>query len=142
MTYLPDINVWLAFVSPRHIHHAVARDWLQGIDRDSISFCRITQMGFLRLLTNKKVMGIDVISQSKAWETYDAIQKDSRVTFLNEPSGLEEIWRAMTQHRTPATRVWTDAYLAAFAKARELTLISLDKAMQSVKEISVIVLKE
>jgi len=52
MIYLPDVNVWIALAADQHIHHNVAKRWFTGIQDDQVLFCRITQLGFLRLLTN------------------------------------------------------------------------------------------
>ena len=57
MTYLPDVNVWIAMYSPGHAHHLAALDWFNGSSESDLLFCRVTQMGFLRLLTNRHVMG-------------------------------------------------------------------------------------
>src|SRR5438067_1379564 len=105
-TYLPDVNVWLALSSRRHIHNQKAAVWLQNMGQDGIAFCRVTQMGLLRLLTNPKAMGIDVVSQAQAWKVYDQICEDSHVTFLGEPSGLPEAWRSLTQQDKPAPKAW------------------------------------
>ncbi len=53
MIYLPDVNVWIALAADKHIHHSVAKRWFTNIQADQVLFCRITQLGFLRLLTNK-----------------------------------------------------------------------------------------
>jgi hypothetical protein len=57
MIYMPDVNVWVALTSNRHVHHALANKWVQTTENDQIAFCRITELGFLRLLTNSHVMG-------------------------------------------------------------------------------------
>ena len=57
---LPDINVWLALAFDSHIHHPDAKKWFDGLADDAICyFCRLTQLGFLRLATNPKVFGAD-----------------------------------------------------------------------------------
>jgi uncharacterized protein len=61
MIYLSDVNVWVAFASDWHVHHPVAKSWLEGLGTEQIAFCRITDLGFLRLLTNSRVMGEDVL---------------------------------------------------------------------------------
>jgi len=47
---LPDINAWVALASDRHVHHGLARDWFTAMRGAGTAFCRVTQMGFLRLL--------------------------------------------------------------------------------------------
>jgi toxin-antitoxin system PIN domain toxin len=67
-TCLPDINVWIALASDRHVHHEAAKSWFAGIEPGGTAFCRVTQMGFLRLTTNRHVMGADVVTQKEAWQ--------------------------------------------------------------------------
>ena len=62
---LPDVNVWIAAVSDRHEHHAAARHWFDSASAP-ICFFRVTQMAFLRLLTNPKVMGEDILRDRKS----------------------------------------------------------------------------
>jgi predicted nucleic acid-binding protein len=52
--FLPDINVWLALAFESHVHHEVAKGWLEGLSSEGCAFCRTTQQGFLRLATNPK----------------------------------------------------------------------------------------
>src|ERR1035437_4282472 len=53
----PDVNIWIALAAEGHVHHVPARDWFAAQPDGSVAFCRITQMGLLRLLTNSSVMG-------------------------------------------------------------------------------------
>jgi len=115
MIYLPDVNIWIALTSNRHVHHPIATEWLQGIDQDTIAFCRVSELGFLRLLTNPHVLGKDVLSASQAWRVYDAWRMDDRVVFLPERAGFSEQWRLLGNEISGGPNAWTDAYLAAFA---------------------------
>ncbi len=56
MVSLPDVNIWIALAAEGHVHHAPAREWFTAQADVSVAFCRITQMGLLRLLTNPDVM--------------------------------------------------------------------------------------
>jgi len=96
---LPDINVWIALASDRHVHHEEAKKWFAEIEPGGAAFCRVTQMGCLRLITNRHVMGADVVTQKEAWQVYQNLSKDQRVTFLHEPSGIEDGWRRLTPRR-------------------------------------------
>src|SRR5690242_11744028 len=113
--FLPDVNVWLALASPRHVHSGVCSCWLDSITAREVSFCRITQMGLLRLLTMEGVMGADVLSSREAWQTYRLMASDERISFISEPPALEPEWRKLTNYDRPAPKLWTDAYLAALA---------------------------
>jgi toxin-antitoxin system PIN domain toxin len=129
-TFLPDINVWLALASRRHVHNEAAAHWFEGVGREQAFFCRITQIGLLRLLTNARVMGVDVISQSEAWKTYHRILSDSRVQFSSEPAGIDHLWQHLSRGSYPAANLWTDAYIQAFAQLRELQVVSFDKGFR------------
>jgi hypothetical protein len=126
--FLPDVNVWLALASRRHVHNVIAAQWFQSIGGHEAAFCRITQMGFLRLLTNHHAMGVDVVGQVAAWQVYGELTRDFRVRFVPEPVGLEQRWQQFTQESRAATNLWTDAYIAALAQLRDLCVVSFDKA--------------
>ena len=130
-SYFPDINVWIALAYGGHEHHIPAATWLGEIDDDSIYFCRFTQLGFLRLLTNAVIMKEDVKNQHGAWEVYDLLLRDERFGFLPEP-GLEQVeiaFRNLTSAARPSTRQWPDAYVAAFAEVAGLTVVTFDRAL-------------
>jgi toxin-antitoxin system PIN domain toxin len=126
MTCLPDVNVWVALAVAEHVHHRAAKAWFDEVQDDSISFCRVTQMGFLRLLSNPRVMAEDALTAARAWRALDGFYEDSRILFAAEPRGLESSWRALTKHRGAGANFWTDAYLAAFASAAGHTLVTFD----------------
>lgn len=129
MTYLADVNVWLALAVVEHIHHKAAVEWFGESEEDRIVFCRTTQKGLLRLLTNRHVMGDDVLTAARAWEAYDILRENPRVRFVQEPPGLEDSWREATRHPHAGPNFWTDAYLAAFASAAGYVLLTFDRAL-------------
>jgi toxin-antitoxin system PIN domain toxin len=135
MIYLPDVNIWIALTSNRHVHHPIATEWLQGIDQDTIAFCRVSELGFLRLLTNPHVLGKDVLSPTQAWRVYDAWRMDDRVVFLPERAGFSEQWRLLGNEISGGPNAWTDAYLAAFAAHAKATIVTLDRTFPSVGKV-------
>lgn len=130
---LADVNVWLATLVAEHPHHEAAVTWWR--DRllpagDRLAFCRVTQLGLLRLLTNEQVMGRSRKTVPEAWSIYQQIHALPTVVFAPEPEGTEE---NLAEHcRIPdAPRVfWTDAYLAAFARAGGLGLVTFDQGFR------------
>ena len=127
----PDVNVWIALTSERHLHHIVAARWFASLREDShLCFCRITQISLLRLLTTQAVMGTEVMTQPEAWQIYDRWLDDPRVAFLDEPYGLEEAFRDYSRRRIPAPKEWADAYLLAFAAVSGLRLVTFDQAFR------------
>jgi toxin-antitoxin system PIN domain toxin len=133
----PDINVWIALTYQGHVHHARAASWFSGLPVDSrLFFCRFTQLGLLRLLTAEVVMSDEVMNQPQAWQTYDRWLRDDRVACLDEPPGLERVFRSLTRLRRPATKDWADSYLCAFASASQLTLVTFDQSLSRKAEHS------
>ena len=129
----PDINVWVALTYDRHVHHVIARGWFEGLEPTArLFFCRLTQLGLLRLLSAEAVMGPDQVqSQQEAWKTYDRWLEDERVELLDEPGGLEAHFRGLTRSAHAAPKDWADSYLAAFALASRLTVVTFDRAFQN-----------
>lgn len=103
-------------------------------------FCRWTQQGFLRLSTNPAALPELAISLKQAWLLYDAMIDDVRIAFADEPHLLETHWRAYTQRRSFSPKVWGDAYLAAFANAASLDLVTFDKGLRHYRGVNVILL--
>jgi toxin-antitoxin system PIN domain toxin len=130
MASLCDVNCLLAFCYDRHVHHFVALTWLEQQDTSSVVVCRNTQLGLLRLMTNTTVMDGDVCNLKHAWEIYDALMSDERFSFYGEPLGLEQPFRRYTASGRVSPKLWQDAYLAAFARAAKLQLITFDGGFQ------------
>ena len=137
---VPDVNVWLALTFDSHIHHPAAKNWFNALSGQLCFFCRTTQQGFLRLATNPKVFGRHALTLPEAWRQYDIFQSDPYVSYAEEPAGLEADWRRCTQTKSQSPNVWTDAYLAAFAIAGRLEIVTFDKAMPQYAGVSCTVL--
>ena len=128
----PDINVWVALTYDRHVHHVIARRWFEGLEPTArLFFCRITQLGLLRLLSAEVIMGPDhVKNQQEAWTAYDRWLEDERIEMLEEPGGLEAHFRALTRSPHAAPKEWADSYLAAFAISSRLTIVTFDRSFR------------
>ncbi|MGA8870967.1 MAG: TA system VapC family ribonuclease toxin [Candidatus Acidiferrales bacterium] len=128
----PDINVWVALTYDRHVHHVIARRWFEGLEPTArLFFCRITQLGLLRLLSAEVIMGPDQVkNQQEAWTAYDRWLEDERIEMLEEPGGLEAHFRALTRSPHAAPKEWADSYLAAFAISSRLTIVTFDRSFR------------
>lgn len=122
------MNVWLALATPEHVHHAIAKNWWNEQD-GSIAFCRLSQLGFLRLLTTAAAMDNKPLTIAEAWRVYDRFFDDDRVVFVAEPSEVEKIFRKKTSGRTVSPKIWADAWLLATAEAAGGKLVTFDKAL-------------
>jgi uncharacterized protein len=134
----PDINVWLALLLEDHTHRRIALEWWDTGEADSIAFCRITQLGVLRLLTTPAAMNGKPLTMNAAWKAHDRLYRDPRVVFLPEPASLEEPLRrlasggaASSSKNRWAPKLWAEGYLAAFASRSGATLVTFDRALAS-----------
>jgi toxin-antitoxin system PIN domain toxin len=140
MTYLPDVNVWIALAAERHTHHRAARHWFSNLQGEKLAFCRLTQLGFLRLLTNKHVMQEEAMRPDEAWEAYRVLRLDRRIGYLAEPNELPEMWQAFTEGSLSSPNLWTDAYLCAFAHCGRFTLVTFDAKIPTREDVNCVLL--
>lgn len=130
--FFPDLNVWTALSVAGHSHSAESWNWLNLLPRDArLIFCRYTQMGLLRLLTNPAVMGTQTLTLRQSWNAYDRWMKDPRVEFHPESPGLERSFREATAElgRGQGSKWVGDCYLLAYAKESNAPLVTFDKAL-------------
>lgn len=126
----PDVNVWFALTHEIHPQYGAAKAWEEALDPGTVVyFCRFTQLGLLRLLTNRSAMGEEVLTQSQAWQAFDALLANPNNRMIDEPPGIGPLFRQFTDRGEASTKQWADGYLAAFAETAELTLVTFDKAL-------------
>lgn len=87
-------------------------------------------------------MGPAVRPAAEAWRLLDLLFSDARFTFAGEPPGLETAVRRWTADRQAATKVWTDAYLAAFAQAAGVSLVTFDRGFRRYEGLNVVLLEQ
>jgi toxin-antitoxin system PIN domain toxin len=127
---LADVNLWLATLVAEHPHHDAAIHWWSNdvVSEDRrVAFCRITQLGVLRLLTNVRVMGGQRKTIEAAWAIYERLLSQAPIVFAPEPEETEAILAEYCRLGGASSRHWTDGYLAAFARAGGLTLATFDR---------------
>jgi hypothetical protein len=89
-------------------------------------------VGLLRLLNNPAVMQEEVLDTARCWAVWQRLLEDERFRFTwAEPSGLDAVFERFTTGRAFSPRLWTDAYLAAYAQAAGFTLATFDKSFRS-----------
>jgi uncharacterized protein len=129
-----DINAWLALSVDTHAHNEAAWNWWRLLPGDAgLVFVRYTQLGLLRLLTNRAVMGTETRNLRQAWDIYEGWLQDPRVVLHSEPDGIDATFRAATSSfdSEPASKWIGDCYLLAFAHRSNATLVTFDKALAS-----------
>jgi len=126
----PDVNVWFALAHEIHPHHGAVSEWGDSLGSDTVAyFCRFTQLGLLRLLTNRSAMGEDVLTQAEAWVAFDGLLSNPGNRTMEEPRGIDPLFRQYTDRDEASTKQWADGYLAAFAEAAGIRLVTLDRAL-------------
>jgi len=56
------------------------------------------------------------LDRSQAWRTFDQLWADERVQWVDEPAELDAVWRVLSARDDQSHKLWTDDYLAAFAR--------------------------
>lgn len=128
--FLFDVNVWVAAIFPTHAFHLQAQDALQkALPGEPAIFCRSTEQSFLRLTSTPallKIYGAEGLSNRDALAALDALLALPQVAEREEPPGMISLWRRLASCDTASPKAWMDAYLAAFAIAGGLRIVTLD----------------
>ncbi len=127
MRFLPDVNVLFPLLVSRHAHRSAALEWFDGVSAGQVAVCRLTKLGVLRLLCTPQIMGTDVLTPKAAIEAFGALEDDDRIVFAAEPEGIDDVLKRFTARCATTPNLWSDAYLAAFAKQAGLKLVSFDR---------------
>jgi toxin-antitoxin system PIN domain toxin len=126
----PDVNVWLALTSPDHEHFQSAWHWYSTLPEGTgLFFCRVTQLGLLRLLTTRAAMGPRTLSQAEAWRAYDCWLEAGGAEFVAETASLEATFRSNTNSSQASPKEWANAYLAAFSFTIGSPLVTFDRVL-------------
>ena len=131
MTDFPDVNVWIALTAEDHVHHARAEIYWRTEADARLSFCRTTALGLVRVISNPHTFGGHPLAPAEAWECYLRWRDRQEVDFLSEPPGIEDVMTDWCRSGLATTRNWTDLYLAAFALAGNLRLVTFDSGFGS-----------
>ena len=131
-SFFPDLNVWLALSDGKSTNNKACWKWFRTIaPNDRVLFCRFTQIGLLRLLSNKAVMGSETLTLEEAWNAYDCFANDPRIEMRNEPRDIGATFRKMTMHfrGQSASKMVGDCYLLAYSATCGATLATFDKGL-------------
>jgi len=127
---LPDVNVLVALAWPNHVHHDAARAWFEGHHRRGWATCPVTESGFVRVSSNRKVI-------PAARRPGDAILLLREMTSLaghsfwsDDTSIARSPWVAA--ERLVGHGQVTDAHLAALCLARKGRLVTFDGGIADV----------
>jgi len=131
MPKLLDINTWIALSLEGHPHHPIARRWYKQtpLPPGDLLFCRQTELGFLRLTTQERVMascGSRALTNAEAVAFLSRVNADPAVSRAEEPPATRSLWLQLAAYPFASPNRWMDAYLAAFAIATNAEMVTLD----------------
>jgi toxin-antitoxin system PIN domain toxin len=126
---LPDVNVLVALLWERHLHHAAARRWYAALDGDGWASCTATQTGFVRVSSNAAAVG-EPLSVRESVAVLAALVALPSHRFLPDDRGFVD--NPLVPHeRLVGHRQVTDAHLIAVARAHSAVVATFDVAMAS-----------
>jgi hypothetical protein len=126
--HLPDVNVLLALLWPRHECHAAAHAWFAKSGQHAWATNVLTQLGVVRLLTNptltkgavSAVAALGVLSEATTHAGHEFWSLDHEI-----PTGLTPLAAKIRGHQQ-----WTDALLLWQAMQRDGVLVTFDSGIK------------
>ncbi len=125
--YLLDVNVLIALTWPTHVHHVAARRWFDRNSAHGWATCPITQLGFVRVSSNPKIIRDAVVPREAVAMLERLVQLPGHAFWTDEVAVAAAgpfASLAFVGHRQA-----TDAYLLALARQRGGKLATLDKGV-------------
>lgn len=127
--WLLDANLLIAMTHATHVHHREAHAWFGAVPQRRFATCALTQLAFIRLSCNPKVVG-SLIAPPQAMSMLAELGAHPGHVYwadAPEPLGVPTLTSpALVGHRQV-----TDAYLLALAIQRDQVLATLDRGMVS-----------
>lgn len=127
--WLLDVNLLIAMTHAAHLHHREAHAWFGAVPQRGFATCALTQLSFIRLSCNPKVVG-SVIAPPQAMSMLAKLGAHPGHAYwadAPEPLGIAMFASpALVGHRQV-----TDVYLLALAVQRDQVLATLDRGLVS-----------
>lgn len=121
---LLDVNALLALAWPNHQFHAAVVEHLEQRPSQRWATCALTQLGFVRLSSNPKIVEVRKTPADAVGLLAD-LTRDPQHVYLEALPALPEtasVFRHLLGHQQV-----TDAYLLGVAEASGATLLTLDR---------------
>jgi toxin-antitoxin system PIN domain toxin len=124
MKHLLDVNLLLAAIWSNHSNHAEAFAWIEG---KSIVVCPLSELGFIRISTNKKAINAPMDKARELLELFIRERGAERI-----PDDVP----ALESHPETSDQV-TDHYLADLAANHSMKLATLDTGITHAAVVTV-----
>lgn len=125
--YLLDTHLLIALAWPQHIHHAQAHAWFGATGHRGWATCPITQLGFVRISSNPKII-TQAVSPRQAVSMLDRILAVSGHEFWTDAIAPTTA-AAFSSLVLVGHRQVTDAYLLALAQHHRGKLATFDRGI-------------
>ncbi|HZU46244.1 MAG TPA: TA system VapC family ribonuclease toxin [Mycobacterium sp.] len=123
---LLDVNVLVALTWPNHVHHQAARRWFDAHSRAGWATTPITELGFVRVSSNKKVIP-EAATPATALSVLRSLCALPGHEFWTDGARLVDPPFAVD--RIGAHQQLTDVHLAALAVSRKGKLVTFDRGI-------------
>ena len=131
---LLDVNVWVGLCSAAHpFHDPAMRYWQSTCETETpLWYCRTTMMGLVRVLSQPRAMGPNVLTLTQAMAMYRQWLNTPAVGLLADPPSLDDAIEQILGRRgePQPIRLWTDMCLAATAQSAGLRMVTFDRDFQ------------
>lgn len=126
MRALLDVNVLIALLDAAHVHHRVARTWLESNIEAGWASCPLTQNGCIRIMSQPGYPGAQAPGAVAA-RLAEAAGTQWHEFWPDDLNSLET--GALDWNQVLGSRQLTDAYLLALAVKHGGCLVTLDRAV-------------
>lgn len=127
--WLLDANLLIALTHSSHIHHAEAHTWFAAQPKRRWATCALTQLAFVRLTSNPKVVGSEITPADAMQALANMAAQPTHEYWADAPEPLRLATlqsAALVGHRQV-----TDAYLLGLTAVRNQRLATLDRGLVS-----------
>lgn len=126
-TYLLDVNVLIALAWPLHVHHAIAHTWFETVGHESWSTCPLTQLAFVRISSNPKIISTAVSPRAAVQALNDIVALKGHVFWADDLR--VNVLPSFSSSALVGHRQVTDAYLIELAKRHKGKVATLDAGL-------------
>jgi uncharacterized protein len=132
--WLLDANLLIALTHVSHVHHGEAHAWLAQVGLRRWASCALTQLAFVRLTSNPRVVG-DTISPAQAMQALGSMTAQALHEYwADAPEPLQ--MPTLASAALVGHRQVTDAYLLGLAVLRRQCLATLDRGLLTFAQVN------
>lgn len=124
MTYLLDVNVLIALIDRRHVHHRSATGWFTTQGQGNWASCLLTENGVLRIIGNPRYRNSPG-SPVAVWHVLRKLRRIGRHRFWPDDLSLLDSALIDAEHLLSHEQL-TDTYLLALAVSKGGRLATFD----------------